>query len=264
MHGIPGFTRALAGTILLITISGCAPTDITQVLSDAQNAAREGAWEMAVNLTDKALTIRENDIEALVLKGICLQKCGRIDDALSVLERAALLAPKVYEAQLFYGWLLCDQGMYEKALGPLEKAWDLSPGQRDLLTLLARCCMEQNLERGLHYLQGLRRFPPLERGPEIYNDIGVLKLKLGEKLDGLSALMEARKRAPENPTVLQNLAVVYDHYLVAPDQALKFYRYCLTTSQKRGEHLRVRRITGRLRELAAERRVQRHNSPAGG
>ncbi|NOY79501.1 MAG: tetratricopeptide repeat protein [Kiritimatiellaeota bacterium] len=258
----PSPLPALTG--LLLWAAGCAPIDVSQVLRQAEDAARGGAWEMAMGLTDQALAVRENDIEALVLKGICLQKCGRIDDAATILERAALLAPDTYTAQLFYGWVLAEQGLYEKALDPLEKAWELKPGGRDLMALLARCCLEQNLERGLHYLQGLRRYPSLARGPEIYNDLGVLRLKLGDAQAGLKWLLKALGRAPDNPVVLQNLAVVYDHYLVNPEQALRFYRDCLRTSQKRGDRLRVRRITDRLRALAAERRAEQRNAEQGG
>ncbi len=246
---------------LLLWAAGCAPVDVPQVLRQARSAARNGAWEMALGLTDKALAVRENDIGALVLKGICLQKCGRVDDAATILERAALLAPETYTAQLFYGWVLAEQGLYEKALGPLEKAWELKPGGRDLMALLARCCLEQNLERGLHFLQGLRQYPALARGPEIYNDLGVLRLKLGDAPTGLKWLLKALERAPDNPVVLQNLAVVYDHYLVDPEQALRFYRDCLRVSQKRGDRLRARRITDRLRALAAERRAGRVRHP---
>ena len=243
-------SAVLFSLVGLLLLSGCAPTDITETLRQAQAAAEAGAWEQALKLTHQILRIRKNDVEAMVLEGICLQKVGRPEDAVKRLEQAAALAPDQFEPQLFYGWILAETGRFGNALGPLEKAWNMKPAHRDLLALLSRCCLEQNLVRGARYLQGLRQYPEFNQGPEIYNDLGVLWVNQGYPRRGLESLLKALQIAPSNPIILQNIAVVYDNVYQNTQQAVRFYRYCLSILQSRRDTRRVDPIIARLRQLA--------------
>jgi len=237
--------------LLLLGAAGCGPVDVEETLRQADAAAREGDWQTVETLARRALRVADDNIEAMVLQGIALYRTGRIDEALRVLARAAALAPEDYDAQLFYGWLLCEVGRYGDALEPLEKAWSIRSDNRDLMTLLARVCLEQNLERGLRYLQGLRRFREFRESVELYNDLGVLWLQHGEIEEGLRNLTRALSLAPRTPVVLQNLAVAWDNWGRDPDTALRYYRYCLAVCQQTGDRMRAARIQARLRELSA-------------
>ncbi len=246
----PGFARAAGIALVSALLFGCARPDIPALLRQAQTAAQAGAWEQALELTNRVLRLRKNDVEALVLDGICLQKVGRAEDALRRLEQAAALAPQSFQAQIFYGWGLAETGRYGDALDPLEKAWRRKPYDRNLLALLARCCLEQNLARGARYLQGLRQYPEFQRAPELYNDLGVLWVNQGHPRRGLENLLKALQLAPSNPVILQNIAVVYDNLLQDTNQAVRFYRYCLSILQSRHDRRRAGPIIARLRQLA--------------
>lgn len=250
---------ALSG-MLLLGAGGCGPVDVTETLRQADSAARHGDWQTTETLTRRVLRVADDNIEALVLRGIALYRTGRIDEAERVLARAAALAPNDYDAQLFYGWLLCEIGRYGEALEPLEKAWSIRPGDRNLMTLLGRVCLEQNLARGLRYLQALQRFREFRKSPELYNDLGVLWLQHGDIQEGLRNLNKALVLAPRTPVVLQNLAVAWDNWGRNPEAALRYYRYCLAVCQQTGDRARAVRIEARLRTLitlrAAEKRTR--------
>lgn len=241
----------------VVALVGCEQVDVGQFMRDAAAAAKDGRWELALEKTALYLEEDEESVEALVLHGLALHKTGELPKAATMFERAAILAPERFEAQYFHGWILCEQEKYGRALDPLKAAHKLRPSNPDVLALLGRCCLEQNVEWGTTYIQGLQRHRSYGGGPEVPNALACLALGQDppDVKKALRYLQEARDRAPENPVVLQNLAVLSDHYLRDPEGAIRYYRYCLTASQRAGQESRADAVLRRLREISGERAV---------
>ena len=244
-------------------LTGCEQVDLGQVMREAAAAAGEGRWELALSRTALYLEEDESNVDALVLHGLALHKKGEVAKATTMFERAAILPPERFESQYFYGWVLCEQEEYGRALKPLEAAHALQPANPDVLALLGKCCLEQNVRRGATYVQGLQRHRAYGSGPEVPNALACLALGQDppDVQKALRELQKARDRAPENPVVLQNLAVLCDHYLRDPEEAVRYYRYCLSASQRAGQESRADAVRRRLREISGERAV---TDPPGG
>jgi tetratricopeptide (TPR) repeat protein len=240
----------VAGAAVLLVAAGCM--NVQAKLKEAYAAASAANWQQGYDITEKVLKKEKGNVDALILNGICRQELGRGDDAATTLEQAATLAPDNFEAQYFYGWVLSENGRFPDALVPLRKAFQLRPTHQDLLILLARCCLEQNLVDGVRYLQALRRSPSMDKRPELYNAMGILWLNKGEHELAKKSFLEAWKRDNENLVVPENLAVLYDQYLHNPTEALRHYRFCYAACAKTGDSIRAAKIQERIAQLEKE------------
>jgi tetratricopeptide (TPR) repeat protein len=136
---------------------------------------------------------------------------------------------------------------------PLERAFSLKKGYTDflpdLLILLGRCCVENNLPKGQSYLQALRRYRSFASSPEIYNSLGILARKQGHYDRAREWFFDALAKDPDNAVVLQNIAVLYDVYLGKPDLARKFYVRSLAARQHIRDITNQAEIRRRLKQL---------------
>lgn len=239
----------------LMAVAGLAVTGCMNVqakLQEAAAAASKGNWQQGYEITQKCLKKEKTNVSALVLNGFCLFELGRSDEALAMLEQGATQAPDNFAAQYFYGWILSESGRYADALVPLRRAHQLRPNHQDLLILLSRCCIEQNLPEGARYLQALRRFPNMENRPELYNALGVLWLNQGQLELAKRQFMVAWAKDNSNLIAPQNLAVMFDQYMHNPTEALRHYRFCLDANQRSGDQLRAAKINDRIQQLSKE------------
>lgn len=243
---------SVVATVVAVTILATGCMNIPGKLKEANAAAANGNWQLASDITEKVLRKDKTNLTARILHGICLQEMQRGDEALASLEQAATLAPDNFTAQYFYGWALAENGRFADALVPLRRAYDLRKDNQDLLILLARCSLEQNLPEGARYLQCLQRYPTLEAKPELYNALGVLWVNQGQYELAKRNFTKAWQRLPQSTVAPQNLAVLYDQYLRNPTEALKHYRFCLAECEKTGDSLQGAKIRDRILQLARE------------
>ncbi len=241
------------GLTLSFTAGGCGKLENPeQALSDAANAAAAGRWETAADLAGRCVRAERQNVAALTLHGIALYQLRQADEAIDALERAVTLAPQDFAANFFLGWILCEARRYSDALPPLQQALKARKGHPDTLALLARCCLYQGLPQGMGYLQALRLHKTHAQGPEIYNAMGILWLYQRQYDKAAKSFQDALSRSPNNPTVLQNLAVLNDQYLRRPAEAAKLYNLSRGAAKAADDHERATRIERRLRQLAAE------------
>jgi len=238
--------------------AGCARVDVPARLQDAATAASAGKWSLALNLTGKCLAAEPTNVTAMTFHGLCLFELQRVDDALEILETAAATSND-FAPQYFYGWVLCEKGRYADALGPLRKAYALCRNypvaEPDVLCLLARCCLEQNIfPEGVAHLQRLSRFRPFQDAPAVYNALGLMWLHRADYKKAREFLMEANGKDRGNGAVCLNLAVLYDHYLRDPGEAMRYYEYSLKANQTSNDSTRLAKIQRRLQQLRQERR----------
>ena len=240
----------VAGAAVLLLAAGCM--NVQAKLKEAYAAASAANWQQGYDITEKVLKKEKGNVNALILNGLCRYELGRGDDAATTLEQAATLAPDNFEAQYFYGWVLSENGRFPDALAPLRKAFQLRPTHQDLLILLSRCCLEQNLVDGVRYLQALRRSPAMDKRPELYNAIGILWLNKGEFELAKKSFLEAWKRDNESQVIPANIAILYDQYLHNPTEALRHYRSSYAACLKSGDTLRATKIQERILQLEKE------------
>ncbi len=240
--------------ILTLALSGCAGKNPDVLMRDATAAAAAGKWNRALELSEEALAQNSTHLTALVLKGISQHALGQSKDAVKTLAKAAQQAPDNFSAQYFHGWILCENQQYGEALTPLKRAYAVRKNHPDLLVLLARACLKQNLKEGINYLQALRRHRHYLDAPDVYNGLGILWFGQQDYESARRYFLQAYQRDPKSPVVLQNLAVLHDQYLNRPEQAMLFYQKCLAASLGAGDRTRADRIRNRILELARERR----------
>ncbi|MCF7848872.1 MAG: tetratricopeptide repeat protein [Kiritimatiellales bacterium] len=238
--------------ILSFGLSGCAGESVDILLKKGGAAAAAGQWSRSLELSRNALNQDPDNRTALLLNALSLHMRQQTGDAVDVLERATREAPDDFVTLYFYGWMLWEQEEYAEALTPLRKAYDLNKQHPDLLVLLSRCCLQQNLPEGIRYLQALRRFRDYRDRPEVYNAIALLWFGQRDYKQAADYFQIAREKEPHNPVMLQNLAVLHDQYLQNPNAARRYYSYCLSQSQKIGDTERTRKILRRLRQLARQ------------
>ena len=252
--------RVFALAIVVVFAAGCARQTVEQLIQQATAAATACHWRDAYEASTTALYRDRNNLTARILQGISLQALRKSEEAIDTLRQAADAAPKDFCAQYFYGWVLCEAGRFGDALAPLKRAYEIRRNHPDLLILLSRCSLEQNLPDGQRYLAGLRGYRTYRDSPEVYNAMAMLWLGQGDYRQARLLFGEALERDPQNPALLQNLAVLHDQYLHEPQPALQYYLRALAASQKVGDRQRESRLRSRLKGLAEERQ---HVAPRG-
>ncbi|MFO7822016.1 MAG: tetratricopeptide repeat protein [Lentisphaeria bacterium] len=241
--------------MMWMVTGGCGGRSTDELYRKALNAAANAQWTKAEELTGRVLSADDTHLEGRILHGISLYELQQPEEAESTLLQAAASAPDSFTAQYFYGWILFESGNYADALRPLKKAYSIRKDQPDLIIMLATCCLEQNLTEGLRYLQVLRRFNTYRSDPKVYNDMALLWLGQPDTEKAEKFLLQAYRVDPEDPVILQNLAVFYDRYRQDYRQAVKYYQMCLRQSRRRHQYKREARIKQRLRKLVDEMRT---------
>ncbi len=253
---------ALSAAALLVILfagiflaPGCARPSSEVALKKAYQAVVAGNWEKGLEWANDCLRGEQENTKARIIKGLCLHELRHGKRAARVLRKAVRNTPASFFAQYFYGWVLYENGRYGEALKPLRKARDLRKGSVETLVLLAGVALHQDIpQKGLMYLQPLRRYSTFRDHPALYNDLGLMHLQLQHYEKALQNLRKAYEIAPENPVVLQNLAVYWDRYRNNSSKALHYYRLCKSASQQGGHKDRTVKVTQRLRNMLLERK----------
>lgn len=240
MRGIqPGAARVVLLVVCAaLLLLSCRREQESNVLDEAYQALIDGRHAEVLTLTDQYLRQRPDDIDGLLLNSYSVQVTatdrGARSKAIFNLNRATNLSPSRHDVWYVYGWVLYENARYDDAIKALEKADALlmgltSPGASDqaLLAsvrfLIGRCCMHNNLPKGMSYLQALRLQEPYRRWPELYNTMAILSLKQGLYSNALGWFSEGLRLDPNNAGLLRNIAVVHDIYLANPRLARVFY-----------------------------------------
>jgi Flp pilus assembly protein TadD len=242
-------------------LCGCSRVDADQAARQAAEAIAAGDFETGMDLAKQAVKVEPDNPEYGVLYGFALFEAGHEREARDQFAETAAAAPQSFVAQYFHGWVLWRLKAYGDAIGPLRNALYLKDGYEeqvpDALVLLARCCMKQNLEDGFRYLQALRVHRGYGQEPEVYNCLGMLYTAQGQHDRALANFQQALRLDPENPVILQNIAVLYDTYFRDPKQAMVYYRESLAQRiERRDSSTNQAKIRDRLRQLARERRAR--------
>ncbi|MFA4944489.1 MAG: tetratricopeptide repeat protein [Lentisphaeria bacterium] len=245
------FRMLLLGGLLVVAGAGCK--DNAARLREAAQDVTIGNWVKAEELTTKILKKEKANVPALILNGLALYHQNRLEEAERRLAQAAELAPAEFAPQYFHGWILVRQERYADALPPLRQAFQTQPRHQELLKLLSRCCVEQNLPEGIRYLQVLSSFPEVNRKAAVHNALGYLALNQRNYPLAERKFKDAWMRENADLTAPRNLAVLYDQYLRNPREALSHYRAYHAQLLRYGHQQELAsQVEARIRQLERE------------
>ncbi len=237
----PVFLAALAAVLAASAgLTGCRQPDLTAEFQLALTDAAAGNLESALDRSSRCLQTAPDDLDAVVLNNFCQFMLNNdkatTEKVLFSFERSIEQTPNRFDLRYFYGWMLYRNGKYPEALNALEKAYELLPNSaaRDnsatrgnLLFLMGRCCVFNNLPRGMRYLQAARVYTPFGEWPELYNSLAILSLYQQNWPQAVAWLENGLQKAPAHPALLRNLAIVYDNYLNNRVKACHYYDLAL-------------------------------------
>jgi len=243
------------GAVALSLPCGCrkeAARSNPELIRLALAAADAGDWKGARALGYQAVQQNPADVNALVALALMLEQHGQADQALTHLSRAAELDPGHFAAQYNRGRILFLHEHLQDCPAPLEKALALRPGHAGTLLLLARSYAAMGNHRdAIRRYAMLARDPLYASGADVFNEIGVLYLAMGDTARAAQSLAIASRNAPDNPQVAYNLAVLCDAHLARPAQAAKFYQdYLRLTEGNVALAIRREQVRQRLAALS--------------
>jgi predicted Zn-dependent protease len=105
------------------------PQTVSEQVLDAEAAIVKSDWKTAEDKLNSWLTTHAADARALFDAGYVADVQNRLDDAVSLYERAVAANPKSFEARVSLGLLLARQGRQDDARPELAVATTLDPGQ---------------------------------------------------------------------------------------------------------------------------------------
>ncbi len=218
----------ILGVALAMLPTGCrkqASWSNPELVRMALAAADRGEWKAARAYSYQAVQQNPEDVNALVALAQMLEQHGQVDQALAQLSKAVELDPGHFAAQYNRGRILFEHDHLQDCPAPLEKALALQPGHPETLMLLARSYAAMGNHRdAIRRYAALARDPHFASGGEVFNEIGVLYLAMGDTARAAQSLAIASRKAPESPTIAYNLAVLCDAHLGRPAHAVKFYQ----------------------------------------
>ena len=88
---------------------------------------RRGENAKALDFLERALKVHPDRAEVLTMRGLVLQSCCRLDEALASFDKAIRIKPDLVEAHNNRGNTLCDKGRYAEALKSYDDASSLQP-----------------------------------------------------------------------------------------------------------------------------------------
>ena len=253
------FKQIILFAILSVILCGCNRVNPVVEMERAIEDMRAGRLAEVIVRTDACLKFDSNNIDAKLLNNYCrfmlAPKEGERSNAMYELAKCTKLHPESAAAWYYYGYVLVQSNHSRVALEPLRKALELmpveSPARTSCKLLLAKCCVDNNLqEEARRLLQQLKLVTPLEARPQLFNALGMLALKAGNYRQAMGYFTNGLNFSRKNEVLNQNLAVTADLYLNDVETAMKYYRQCMALRAMRGDTDGVKVVQRRLRQVA--------------
>ncbi len=242
---------------VVLTVSGCGRKSTAETMQMAMEAAENGNWVEAMKYAGVVTERDPGDSAAWALKTIAAERAGQPRVALENARRGAELCPDSYAVQYTYGRLLAAQpGREADAQACLRRAFNLNRNDGKSLALALQCAARLNRPEARAYYDILEHLDPaMAAMPEIQSSVGIYSLLSGDLHGGLTRLIEAFKAAPDNPTVVLNLARALDVYIREPNKATPYYQKYLELASRNPEVSGTRtEVEARVRELTRRNR----------
>lgn len=250
----------LAGALLTAAFAGCGnQKDVGDCVKQGTAAADKGDWESALKFADKGVENSPDSIDALLLKALSAQRCGKLEDAYQAAAQAVALAPKNFSAQYMLGSVCMEiPGRQVEALNAFKTALELRKGDRETLIAICNLMTDSGDPELLTYLNELQKRDPefAKRSATFHNQKGIALLRRRNTKMALKNFDEALKLDGKltDPAIVYNAAYAYDHRCRSSksredrQKAIRLYkRYLqLTKDDKAAVEKRIKALGGRL------------------
>jgi len=231
---------------LLTACSDNSDENYDAILEKSFSAAKEGHWDKANELAEKAVNINEKNPNARTLFALTLEQCRDSVRALEEATQAAMLDEDNFMAQYTKGRLLFLAERYDECLAPLSKASKIEPNNSQVLIMLARANAILGIQkRAIKYYIALLKQDEYCNRPEAFNELGVLFLEKNDFKHALSFLKKAYSMDEKSVPTIINMGILFDKYSntlqfsgkaktarIATAKALKYYRTALVYLQR--------------------------------
>ena len=205
----------LAAALLTAVFSGCGnKKEVGDCVKKGTAAADKGDWETALKFADKGVENSPQSVDALLLKAVSAQRCGKLEDAYNAAAQAVKLAPNNFSAQYMLGSVCMEiPGRQAEALNAFKAALALREDDRDTLIAICNLMADTNDKALLNYLHKLEQLDPefAKKSASFHNQMGIARLRILNIKMALESFNKALKLCKENdPTIVYNAASAYD------------------------------------------------------
>jgi tetratricopeptide (TPR) repeat protein len=206
-------------------------------------------WTGALAAADSLLSRSPTDAEGLWMRGLSLQKAGRTDEAVAVLETLLDAVPGQRSAVLLLSSLLSAREQWTDAARRLGTYLEGEPNDGEAL-LRRGIALERmgRFEEGTKILERLLTIEPTNH--IALNYLGYMWLEKGYRLDdAMAKIQKALELDPGNPAYLDSYG--WGYFLRADyDQAISYLEQAVSRG---GEHPEIRSHLGQAYEAVGRR-----------
>ncbi len=251
----------LMGALLISCGNGCSgksSLSTTELLNTGTRLAKEGKWKKAYDYAAVAVKKEPSNVSAQLLLALSLENNGKLSRARETARKAVELGPENFMARYTLGRLYAADGKtWQDAVVQLREAHRLNPRDVSVLLLLADVYFNMNSADAVScYNQIITRHPEFmankQNAAAVWNQLAVIYTRRNMDREAASCIRQAYSLAPENPHILLNFGVFWEHIRRA-DRAVAYYRKYLEVTSKNAElaakrakiDARLAKITGR-------------------
>lgn len=246
---------------IMIWCAGCggnSSRSTAELLNDGTRLAKEGKWKKAYDHAAAAAQKEPGNVSAQLLLALTLEKNNKLPRAREAARKAVEIAPENFMARYTLGRLYATDGKtWQDAVVQLREACRLNPRDVSVRILLADVYFNMNSPDAVScYNEIITRHPAYmenkQNAAAIWNQLAVIYARRNMNLEAASCIRQAYSLAPENPHILLNLGIFWEH-IKRSDRAIPYYRKYLEVTSKNPElapkhakiNARIAKITGR-------------------
>lgn len=174
---------------------------------------KKSDWIQALALSERAYKQNSSDTAIRIMYALALERNGRTDEAIAVMEKENPADLESFIAQYTLGRMYYLNGDYAKAVPPLEKAHALDPADGDAMLMLEQAYISagygKEAMRLCQQLQNTFR-KKYAKSVFLYNDVALINYALLGK-DAYPYFNWIARQAPNSPEVQWNMAVYLDY-----------------------------------------------------
>lgn len=202
--------------------------------------SEEGDYDTAVRLIRQEIDEAEDDkLQYYSVLAALHEEQQDLEAAEFVLKEAMVVFPESTEAYFKYGMFLERSGRMDDAMAVMQKVLELNPKEPYALNYIGYTWADRgvNFALALEYIKEALTLRP-EDG-FIRDSLGWIYFKLGDFEQAVVELEKARGAEPEDPTILEHLGDAYSS-LKKKAKALEYYEQSLALQEKDAEKERLR------------------------
>lgn len=198
---------------------------------------RTGKFDLAADQYTRAVALTPDNPRALNNLGICYWRLNRLQEASDAFERAIQLEPSA-NRYVNLGRVLAEDKRFSEAIERYKQGITLDPGSYfawgELATAYKRTGDSTQSRaaylKALSFAEELRKARP--KDPLLLADLGLYYAYVGDETNGVTVSNQAAALAPENPSVLQEVATALE-ILHHRDEALARLRQAIAMGRPR-------------------------------